>query len=71
MQFDIVYFSIAILIGFLLFYFIKPESQIILKEPKPDNVDNLLYIDDEDVCYRYSAEEINCPDDPSTEINLF
>ena len=61
MQFNLLYFTIAVLIGFLIFYFIKPYPKIVLKEPNPGNVDKLLYIDDKDVCYRYSKEQVDCP----------
>ena len=62
MHFEPFYFILALIIGFIIMYLIKPEPYIIMKTPKPNNK-NTLYIDDNDVCYRYVDKEIPCPND--------
>ena len=60
MEILVVYFLLAILCSFIVLYIISPEPKIIVKYPKvTDNVSG-LYVDDNDVCYRYHREEIKC-----------
>jgi hypothetical protein len=55
-----IYFFIAILITFLFLYILTPKPTVVIKYPSI-NEDSPLYIDDNDVCYKYKKQEIQCP----------
>ena len=57
-------FFIALFVGFLMVYITAPEPRIVFKHPTPDNVQNNIYNEDEDTCYKYEVDEVNCPSDP-------
>lgn len=61
MQFVPLYFFIALFIGFFYIYITTDAPKVILKNPTPDNIDNITYIDDNNVCYKYKKDEIKCP----------
>ena len=65
MKFLPIYFFVSLLIGFFIVYVTSPDPDIVIKHPNPDNIDNLTYIDDNDVCYKYSKKKITCPSDKS------
>ncbi len=68
MKFVPLFFFIAIFIGFLFVYVTSPPPKIVLKNPNPNNIDNITYIDDSGVCYKYKKEKIKCPLDPKENI---
>jgi hypothetical protein len=51
---------IGIFIGIFGIYFIKPTKNVIYKYPTPDNSNNIVYKDKNDVCYKYIAKEVDC-----------
>lgn len=56
------YYFIGLAIGFVIVYiYTKKEPDIVLKEPDLDKVSENIYIDDNNVCYRYNKKEIQCP----------
>ena len=57
------YFFIAIFIGFFMTYILTPPPKIIYKYPTPDNVNETIYKDKSDNCFKYKADEISCPID--------
>ena len=61
MQFVATYFFLALFIGFMYVYITSPSPKIVLKNPTPNNIDNLTYIDDNNVCYKYHKTQIDCP----------
>lgn len=55
------YFFIALFIGFLLTYSFTPPPKIVYKYPTPDNVNELVFKDDVNNCYKYKTTNIKCP----------
>jgi len=60
---DFFYFTIALIIGLILSYYLSPEPELIIKYPTPENAGKIIYRDDNNVCYKYRAVEIPCPKD--------
>lgn len=56
-------FFVALAIGLFFTYIYAPKKKIIIKWPTPENVGKLVYKDYSDLCYKYNANEIACPDD--------
>ena len=52
-----IYFITSVLMTLFVLYFIQPEPIIIIKHPSPYKEISDVYIDDNDVCYRYYREE--------------
>ena len=55
------YFFIALFIGMFFVYISTPTPDIIIKYPIPEEADKLIFKDYADTCYKYIAEEIQCP----------
>ena len=55
------YFLLAVLVTFMLLYVFTPKPTILIKYPNIEDVDSPLYIDDNDVCYKYKKQQIDCP----------
>lgn len=70
MKIDIFYFLIAFSIGIFLTYITVPVPTVIIQYPTPDNVGKITYKDKAGVCYKYEAEEVNCPNDKSKIVEL-
>jgi hypothetical protein len=62
-HFNFKYFIISFLIGISFVYFFNPKKEIIYRFPNPQNVDDLIYRDKNDQCYKYKAEEVRCNGD--------
>jgi hypothetical protein len=67
-------FIIAFAIGIFMCYITMPEKEIIFKHPTPENAGSIIYHDNENNCFKYIAEEVNCPSDSSlitkTPVNI-
>ena len=37
------------------------SPQIVFKHPTPENVDDIIYKDNSDNCYKYEVDEVKCP----------
>jgi hypothetical protein len=59
------YFFISFALSMIITYFITPAPEIIIKYPTPENAGKVIYKDDGDVCYKYRAEQVECPSDKS------
>ena len=57
---DIFYFFISLFIGFFLVYVTSPKPKVIVKYPTVKNAGKILYEDDNGVCYKYKAIEVDC-----------
>jgi len=68
MKFVSIYFFVAIFVGFLFVYITKLEPKIVIKNPNPDNIDDITYIDDNKVCYKYKKEKVKCPLDQTKNL---
>lgn len=60
-----VYFFSAFVIGLVFCYYFQGAPRIVVKFPTPFNVSDTVYVDKTDSCYKYTAEEVSCPSDPS------
>jgi hypothetical protein len=62
----LVYFAI----GILFVYLFQPELNVIYVYPTPDNQNKILYKDKTDNCFRFNAQELECPDDKTKIKNI-
>lgn len=58
-------FIISFAVGLFFVYIFGPEMKKIYIYPTPENIDNVLFKDNADNCYKYKAQEVKCPDNPS------
>jgi hypothetical protein len=58
-------FFIALAIGLFFTYIYAPPKKIIIKWPTPENAGKVIYKDYSNLCYKYKADNIECPDDKS------
>ena len=58
-------FIISLYVGLFFCYILTPEPRIVIKYPTPDNINDVIYIDNSDNCYKYNAHIVNCPSDLS------
>ena len=63
------WFFLGFAIGIMYIYISNPKPKIIIKHPTPDNAGKVVYHDKEQNCYKYMADEIKCPEDPSLAVN--
>ena len=56
-------FFIAIFFGLMMCYVMTPTPKIVFKHPTPENVDDVIYQDGSDNCYKYQVDEVKCPTD--------
>ena len=59
------YFFISLIIGLFLAYIFTPQPEVIIRYPTPENAGKIIYQDNNDVCYKYVANEVQCPADKS------
>lgn len=63
-------FLVSLAIGILFVYLFQPELNIIYVYPTPDNQNKILYKDKTDNCFKFSSEEVQCPEDTSKIKNI-
>ena len=56
----VLYLFLFLFIGMLIMYLIAPEPQIIIKHPTKTDTET-IYIDGNNVCYKYYIENVKCP----------
>jgi hypothetical protein len=61
-------FIISFCVGIFMCYITQPQPKIIIQHPRPDNVDSLVYKDDNNDCYKYDSTEVDCPSDKKMTI---
>jgi hypothetical protein len=59
-HFKLIPFLIGLLVGIVGIYFVKPEGQIMMRYPTPENVGSTVYKDKNGVCYKYDAKGVDC-----------
>ena len=59
------YFFISLVIGLLFAYLFTPQPDVIIRYPTPENAGKIIYQDSNEVCYKYIANEVQCPADKS------
>jgi len=53
-------FIVSLSIGLLITYLILPTPKVIIRYPNLSNIDNVTYVDNKGVCYKYNKESVNC-----------
>ena len=61
-KFNFVAFIIAFAIGMFYVYIAAPKPKIVIKYPTPYNANKIVYRHDDDICYKYTVDEIKCSD---------
>jgi len=59
------YFFLSLFIGLFLTYTFTPQPEVIIRYPTPDNIDNYVYKDGVDNCFKFTSREVRCPSDIS------
>jgi len=61
MKLLIEYFLLSMFVTFAILYVFQQEPKVIIKYPNlKDDISN-MYVDDNNICYRYHKSEIKCP----------
>lgn len=63
-------FLVSLAIGILFVYLFQSELNVIYVYPTPDNQNKILYKDKTDNCFKFNAEEVDCPDDKTKIKNI-
>ena len=63
------YFIISFAIGILYVYLVQPKKEVVYRFPNPDNLNELIYTDKNDSCYKFKVEEKNCSELDKEEIS--
>jgi hypothetical protein len=63
-------FLVSLAIGILFVYLFQPELNVIYVYPTPDNQNKILYKDKIENCFKFNAEEVECPDDKTKIKNI-
>lgn len=58
-------FIVSLALGILFVYLANPNDKVIYIYPTPDNVNNLEFKDKANNCFKYSANNVECPKDSS------
>lgn len=56
-------FIIAFAIGLFYVYISAPPRHVVVKFPTPYNAGKVIYQDDAETCFKYKAQELQCPSD--------
>lgn len=58
-------FLISLSVGILFVYLFQPDLKVIYVYPTPDNLNKIQYKDKAENCFKFEAQEIQCPADKS------
>ena len=56
-------FVFSLYIGLFFCYILTPKPRVVFKFPSPDNVNDVIYVDNNNYCYKYNANIVDCPKD--------
>ena len=54
-------FIISFAVGMFFVYILQPLPKVIIKHPTPENAGKIIYKDKADTCYKYIANQVECP----------
>lgn len=60
MKISVFYIFVGLFIGMFIVYVTSTPTEISYKYPTLDNISNTIFVDTNNVCYKYYAKEINC-----------
>jgi hypothetical protein len=55
-------FFLAFALGLFYVYISSPQPRLVIKYPTPYNANKAMYQNDDNICYKYNAEEVKCND---------
>lgn len=58
-------FILAFGFGLFMCYLTKPQSQVVVKFPSPNNANQVTYTDQSSNCFKIKADQVECPYDKS------
>ena len=61
MNIHVVYLVLTFFVGILYIYINNTQPKIIIRKPMIDDNDDTLYIDENQVCHKYTISEEECP----------
>lgn len=61
MKIIIEYLLAAVFVTFLVLYMTSSKPRVVLKYPNLKNDVSEMYVDDNNVCYRYHKTQVKCP----------
>tara|TARA_B100001057_G_C22333502_1_gene750482 strand:+ start:185 stop:415 length:231 start_codon:yes stop_codon:yes gene_type:complete len=64
-KFNTLFFLIGFTLGIIYIYATNPDKKVVVKHPTPQNAGKIVYRDKVNNCYKYRAEEVQCPEDPN------
>lgn len=62
-------FIISFMIGLYICYTSMPPKKIIVKHPTPQNAGKTIYQDENDNCFKYDSEIVDCPSNTEEILN--
>ena len=63
-------FFISFLFGLFAIYLISDDKRIVYVYPTPENIDYIQYKDKSGTCFKYDAEEQECPENEEHYFNI-
>lgn len=60
-------FFIAFALGIFYVYISSPQPRLVIKYPTPYNANKVYYQNDDNMCYKYEAEEVKCTSDATPQ----
>lgn len=64
-EINLLAFIISFAVGLCIVYVVTPIPKIVYKNPTPYNTDKVVYKTDNQVCYKYRVQPVDCPEDKS------
>ena len=65
-HFRVLPFVVGLALGGVLYYFYKPEKQLIRQYPHPEDADKKIFKDHNNTCYTYSTHVVDCDANEAT-----
>lgn len=59
------FFILSLAVGLFYVYVSTPPPKVIYVYPTPENVNDVLYKDKVNNCYKFNYKEVKCPINPS------
>ena len=63
-----IYVSIGLFVGFMYNYSFSGDPKIIVKSKNTEMLGKVMYVDNNDRCYKYKKSEILCPLDKTIKV---